>query len=82
MEKNECYGIGNVRLWLDDKSYLKCSGDMSTIVRYTYSVAKHDNTPYCKVPKCMPKKYEYEDKVLNFVTGEIWCIGNDDGDTK
>lgn len=75
--QNKCYGLGEKRLVLDDESYLQCSGDIGQIKRCKYGVGLHYETPYCMVPKCIPRTYSYDDGLLRFITGMVWCDEND-----
>lgn len=71
--KNQCFGRGNDRLRLNDESYLQCAGDTGHIKRCAHGVGLHDETPYCLIPKCVPRSYDYDDGFLRFTTGKIWC---------
>lgn len=71
--QNKCYGLGEKRLVLDNNSYLQCSGDAGHIKHCKYGVGLHYETPYCMVPKCVPRAYNYDDGLLRFITGMVWC---------
>lgn len=75
--QNQCYGLGEKRLVIDNDSYLQCSSDAGQIKRCKYGVGLHYETPYCLVPKCVPRTYTYDDGLLQFITGMIWCDDDD-----
>lgn len=76
--QNKCYGLGEKRIVLDNDTYLQCLGDVGQIKRCKYGVGLHYETPYCLVPKCIPRTYSYDDGLLRFITGMVWCDENDD----
>jgi len=73
VSKSECYNNDGIRLPKDKNSYILCSGDTGTVKTCKFGVAVTDGYIYCNVPSCFPNKYTYEDNIIKYTIGEVWC---------
>jgi len=73
VSKSKCYNKDGIRLPKDKNSYILCSGDTGTVKTCKFGVAVKDGFIYCNVPNCFPNKYTYEDHIIKYTIGEVWC---------
>lgn len=73
--KNQCVGMGDATIRIDDHRYVQCKDDTGRTVTCTNGIQEDETTGRlsCITILCKPYDLKYEDNVFRYVYGRVTC---------
>lgn len=77
---NQCFGVGQITLPLNDRAYVQCDNDRSIVKNCDLGVSVSDTGVHtCKVKlPCSEGSTTYTTNLIEYVQDEYWCNANNE----